>query len=61
MRMKYARKFSFFIMWLLYVQLLSTKNRYSLVWAIMINPPELPVDDEARNEAHIASTGVWLY
>jgi len=27
----------------------------------MINPPELPVDDEARNEAHIASTGVRLY
>jgi len=26
----------------------------------MINPPELPID-EARNEAHIASTGVRLY
>jgi len=27
----------------------------------MINPPEPPIDDEARNEAHIASTGVRLY
>jgi len=29
----------------------------------MINPPELPINDEARNYAHIASTGVrvWLY
>jgi len=27
----------------------------------MINPPELPIDDEARNEAHISSTGVRLY
>jgi len=27
----------------------------------MINPPELPMDDEARNEAHIASTSVRLY
>jgi len=24
----------------------------------MINPPELPNNDEARNETHIASTGV---
>jgi len=22
----------------------------------MINPPELPINDEARNDAHIAST-----
>jgi len=28
MRKKYARKLSFFIMWLLYVQLLRGKNRY---------------------------------
>jgi len=27
----------------------------------MINPPELPVNDKARNEAHIASIGVRLY
>jgi len=26
----------------------------------MINPPELPMNDEARNDAHTASTGVWL-
>jgi len=31
------------------------------MWAIMINPPELPIDDEAWNEGHIASTGVRLY
>jgi len=24
----------------------------------MINPPELPIDDKARNEPHIASTGL---
>jgi len=27
----------------------------------MVNPPELPVNDDARNDAHIASTGVRLY
>jgi len=27
----------------------------------MINPPELPINDEARNDAHIASPGVQLY
>jgi len=27
----------------------------------MINPPEMPINDEARNEAHIASTCEWLY
>jgi len=27
----------------------------------MINQPELPMNDEARNEGHIASTGVRLY
>jgi len=31
--------FRFFIMWLLYAQLLRRKNRHGLVWAIMINPP----------------------
>jgi len=31
MRMKYARTFSFLIMWLLYVQLLREKKRYGLV------------------------------
>ena len=61
MRIKYARKFSFLVMWLLNVKLLKGKNRYGLVWADMIHPPELPVNDEARNEALIASTGVQLY
>jgi len=27
----------------------------------MINPPELLINNEARNEAHIVSTGVRLY
>jgi len=27
----------------------------------MINQAELPMNDEARNEGHIASTGVRLY
>jgi len=27
----------------------------------MINPPELPIDGEARNEAHMVSRGVRLY
>jgi len=27
----------------------------------MINPPELPINDEARNDAHITSTGVRLH
>jgi len=27
----------------------------------MINLHELPINDEARNDAHIASTGVCLY
>ena len=44
-----------------YVQLLSRKNRYGLLWATMINSPKLSINDEARNEAHIASTEVRLY
>jgi len=28
--------------------------------AVMIRPPELPINDEARSEAHIASTGVTV-
>jgi len=27
----------------------------------MINPPELPINDEARNDANVASTGVRLH
>jgi len=27
----------------------------------MINPPEMPINDETRNEARIASTGMRLY
>jgi len=36
------------------------QNRYGLVRAVMINPPELPINDEARNEAHIASICVTV-
>jgi len=49
MRIKYARKVTFF-MWLLYVQLLRGQKRNGLACAAMICPPELPID-EARNEA----------
>jgi len=58
--MKYAGKLSFFVMWLLYVQLLVGQKRYGLVWAVMINLPELPINDEARNDAHIANIDLWL-
>jgi len=37
------------------------QNRCGLVWAVMINPPELPINDETRNDAHISSTSVRLY
>ena len=43
------------------VQLLGGQNRYVFVWAVMINPPKLPINDEARNDAHTGSTGVRLY
>jgi len=33
---------------------------YGFVWAVMINSPELPINGEARNDAHIASTDVRL-
>jgi len=60
MRIKYARKFSYF-----YVAVKCTitgrQNRYGLVCAVMINPLEVLINDEARNEAHIASTGVRWY
>ena len=52
MRIKYARKFSRF-----YVAVKCTitggQNRYGLVCAVMINPLELPINDEARNEAQV--------
>jgi len=48
-------------MWLLYVQLLAGQNRYGRACAVIINPPELPINDEDRNEAHTASTGVRRY
>ena len=36
------------------------KEQIRLVWTITVNPSELPINDEARNEAHIANTGVRL-
>ena len=53
MRIKYEEKISFFIMWLLYVQLIRGKKRYGLVWAIMTSTPELPTDNEARKQAQV--------
>jgi len=29
------------------------QNRYGLVCVVITNPPELPINEEARNEAHI--------
>jgi len=43
------------------VQLLVGKNRYGFDWAVMINLPEQPLIDKARNDTHIASTGVRLH
>jgi len=40
-------------MWLLYLQLLVWQNRNGLACAVMICPPELPINDEARNEAQV--------
>jgi len=37
------------------------KVRYGIACAVMINLPEPPFADGARNEAHIASTGVRRY
>jgi len=37
------------------------KNRYGRVRAITVNPLELPINDKARKEVHIANTSVRLY
>jgi len=37
-------------MWLLYVLSLRGKSEYGLVWPIMINPPEHPINDEAQTK-----------
>jgi len=47
--------------WLLHVQLRGKQDRYWLVWAIMIDLPELPISEEARNDEHIASTAVLAH
>jgi len=62
MRIKHARKFSFLLCGC-YMYNYWGQNRYMFVCAVMINPPEQPINDEARNEAHtgIASTGVRWY
>jgi len=57
MRIKYARKFSFFYVAVI-CKTTGGQNRYGLVCAVMINSPELPINDEARNEERIASAGV---
>ena len=38
-----------------------TEQIWACVSRYVINPPELPMNDKARNDAHFASTGVWLY
>jgi len=37
------------------------EDHKSIPVATGLNPPELPISDEARNDAHIASTGVTLH
>jgi len=37
------------------------KDQIGLVWAGVINPSEQSVNDEPRNGAHTASTGMGLY
>jgi len=60
MRIKYAIKFSFFYVVVLCTttgeteQMLACACRY-------INPRELPINEEARSKAHIASTVVRWY
>jgi len=39
----------------------SGEARQSTHVATGLNPPGLPISDEARNDAHIASTGVKLH
>jgi len=60
MRIKYARKFSFFHV-AVKCTIAGGQNRHGLVYTVMINPLQLPINDEARNETHIASTGVRRY
>jgi len=64
MRIRYGRKLSFFFMWLLYALGETTGGTEQIrasVSRFVINPPELPVNDKARNHAHITSTCVRLY
>ena len=42
-KVRYARKLSFLIMWLLHVQLLGVQKRYGLERTVMINLLELPI------------------
>jgi len=52
MRIKYARKRS--------LQLLGGRKDTGMGKTVMISPPGPPINDEARNDARIASTGVRL-
>jgi len=63
MPIKYARKFSFFILWQLYVRLLGNRPDTVLCEPVT-NPTDLRINDEVRKDARIASspsTGVRLY
>jgi len=57
MRIKYARKLPFFYyVNVIYAQLTgSTEQIRVCVRTVMINTPELPMNGEARNYAHVAS------
>jgi len=40
---------------------LEGRSHQSILVATGLNPPELPISDEARNDAHNVSTGVKLH
>jgi len=40
---------------------LEGETHQSTPMATGLNPPELPISDEVRNDAHIATTGVKLH
>jgi len=44
-----------------HVQQPGGQKRYGLVLTVMINPPELPINEKAWNDAHIATIDVPLY
>ena len=55
------KTFVFFAIWLLYVQLLGAEQIRACVSRTYVQSAWLPINDEGRNDALIASTVVRLY